>query len=152
MRFPRKRSALFKWGQWHFHLDNAPVHNSILVTDYLSKMGIKTVPHPRYSPDLAPCDFYLLSKLRGCRYEKIEEMKEAMRKVNDTLTQEDCHGAFQWLLEQYNIYIYILHVCIYIYIYILYVCIYRYILSVYIYTCILHLYIYIYIYIYQWRL
>ena len=31
-----------KSGQWHFHQDNAPVHNSILVTDYLTKMGIKT--------------------------------------------------------------------------------------------------------------
>ena len=30
-RFRRKRPALFKSGQWHFHQDNAPVHNSILV-------------------------------------------------------------------------------------------------------------------------
>ena len=36
----------------------------ILVTDYLSKMGIKTVPHPPYSPDVAPCDFWLFPKLR----------------------------------------------------------------------------------------
>ena len=43
-RFRRKRPVLFKSGQWHFHQDNAPVHNSILVTDYLTKMGIKTVP------------------------------------------------------------------------------------------------------------
>ena len=62
-RFHRKRPALFKSGQWHFHQDNAPVHNSILVTDYLTKMGIKTVPHPSYSPDLAPYDFCLLPKL-----------------------------------------------------------------------------------------
>ena len=40
--------------------------------------------------------------LRGCRYETIEEMKEAMTKVIDLLTQEDLHGAFQKLLEQYN--------------------------------------------------
>ena len=33
-----------KSGQWHFHQDNAPVHNSIFVKDYLTKMGIKTVP------------------------------------------------------------------------------------------------------------
>ena len=52
-----KRPALFKSGQWHFHRDNAPVHNSILVSDYLTKMDIKTVPNPPYSPDLAPCDF-----------------------------------------------------------------------------------------------
>ena len=58
-RFLGKRPALFKSAQWHFHQDDALVHNSILVTDYLSKVGIKTVPHPLYSPDLAPCDFWL---------------------------------------------------------------------------------------------
>ena len=65
-------------------------------------MGIKTVPQPPYSPHLAPCDFWLFPRLRGCRYERIEEMKEAVTKVNDTLTQEDFHGAFQKLLEPYN--------------------------------------------------
>ena len=77
-------------------------NNSILVTDYLTKMGIKTVPRRPYSPDLAPCDLCLFPKLRGCRYETIEEMKEAVTKVIDTLTQEDFHGAFQKLLEQYK--------------------------------------------------
>ena len=65
-------------------------------------MGIKTVPYPPYSPDLAPCYFCLFPKLRGCRYETMEEMKEAVTKVIDTLTQEDFHGAFQKLLERYN--------------------------------------------------
>ena len=100
--FCQKRPALFKLGLWHFHQDNAPVHNSILVTDYLTKMGIKTVPHPPYSPDLAPCDFCLFPKLTGCRYETTEEMKEAVTKAIDTLTQENFHGAFQKLLEWYN--------------------------------------------------
>ena len=59
-RFLGKRPALFKSSQWHFHQDNAPVHNSILVTDYLTKMDIKTVLHPSYSSDLSPCDFCLL--------------------------------------------------------------------------------------------
>ena len=72
-----------KSAQWHFQQDNAPVHNSILV-------------------DLAPCDFWLFLKLRGCRYETIEEMKEALTKVIDMLTQEDFDGAFQKLLEWYN--------------------------------------------------
>ena len=72
-----------KSGQWHFHQDNVPVHNSILVTDNLTKMGIKIVPHHPYCPDLGPCDFWLFPKLRGCRYETIEEMKEAVTKVID---------------------------------------------------------------------
>ena len=71
------------------HQINAPVHNSYLVTDYFSKVGIKTVPYSPYSPDLAPCNFWLFPKLRGCRYETIEEMKEAVTKVIDTLTQYD---------------------------------------------------------------
>ena len=65
-------------------------------------MGINTVPQPPNSPDLAPCYFCLFPKLRGCRYETIEEMKEAVMKVIDTLTQEDFDGAFQKLFEQYN--------------------------------------------------
>ena len=54
---------------------------------------MKTVPH-------RPCD--LFPKLRGCRYETIGEMKEALTKVIDTLTQEDFHGAFQKLLKRYK--------------------------------------------------
>ena len=60
-------------------------------------MDIKTVPHRLYSPDLAPCDFWLFPNLRGCGYETIEKMKEAVTKVIDTH-----HGAFQKLLERYN--------------------------------------------------
>ena len=57
-------------------------------------MVIETVPHPPYSPNVSPCDFWLFPKLRGCRYETIEEMKGAVTKVIDALTQEDFHGAF----------------------------------------------------------
>ena len=73
-------------------------------------MGIKTVRHPPYSPDIAPRDFWSFPKLRGCRYETIEEMKEAMTKVIDTLTQEIgalvlVHFSLQYtfyLLSQYE--------------------------------------------------
>ena len=57
----------------------------------MTNMG--TVRHPPYSPDLAPCNCWLFSKLRGCRSETIEEMKEAVTKVIDTLTQEEFIAA-----------------------------------------------------------
>ena len=63
------RSVAFPPGQCaspHLH----PCHR-LFVQD-------ETVPHRPYSPDLAPCDFCLFPKLRGCRYETIEEMKEAV--------------------------------------------------------------------------
>ena len=59
-------------------------------------MGINTVPQPLYSPDLAPSDFWLFPKLRGCRYETIEEMKEAVTKVFDTLTEEHFQKSLEW--------------------------------------------------------
>ena len=65
-------------------------------------MAIKTVPQPPYSPDLAPCDFRLFPNLKGCPFETTEEMKEAVTKAIDTLTQEDFHGVFQKLLERCN--------------------------------------------------
>ena len=77
-----------------------------MITEYLTKMGVKIVLHPPYCPGLASWEFWLFPKLkenlRGCCYETIEEMKEAVTKVIDMLTQEDFHGAFQKLLEWYN--------------------------------------------------
>ena len=51
---PSEEASTLQIGSGHFHQNNAPVHNSILVVDYLSKWVIKTVLQPPYSPDLAP--------------------------------------------------------------------------------------------------
>ena len=67
------------------------------------KDGYQDISSPPYSPYLAPCDFWLFPKLRDCRHETSEEMKEAVTKVIDTLTQVDFHGTSQKkLLERYN--------------------------------------------------
>ena len=80
-RFRRKRPALFKSGQI---ISSRTMHQSTIDKDYLTEMGIKTVPQPPCSSDLAPCDFWLFpkrkEKLRGGRYETIEEMKEVWRR------------------------------------------------------------------------
>ena len=99
---PSEEASTLEIGSVTFPPGQCPSPQLHFVTDYLTKMSIKTVPHPPYSPDLAPCDFLLFSKLRGCRYETTEEMKEAVTKVIDKLTQEDFHGAFQKLLERYK--------------------------------------------------
>ena len=65
-------------------------------------LGMKTVPHRPYRPDLAPYDFCLFPNIRVCRYETIEETKEAVTKVIDTHTLEAFHGAFQKFLERNN--------------------------------------------------
>jgi len=49
---------------WVLHHDNAPVHTALLIREFLAKKNIPVLPHPPYSPDLAPCDFYLFCKLK----------------------------------------------------------------------------------------
>ena len=54
-----KRPALFKSGQWHFHQDNIPVYNFILVTDYLTQDGHQDSSSASQLSRLAPCDLWL---------------------------------------------------------------------------------------------
>ena len=56
-RFHRKRLALLKSGEWHFHRDNAPVHNSILVIDYFTKWASRQFPSLPLVQTLLPVTF-----------------------------------------------------------------------------------------------
>lgn len=62
--------------------DNAPVHTALTARSALSKNGFTEINHPPYSPDLAPCDYFLFKdlkkKLRGRKFSTDEEMKEAV--------------------------------------------------------------------------
>jgi transposase len=42
-----------------------PAHTAFSIGEFLAKKNIPTLPHPPYSPDLAPCDFYLFPKLKS---------------------------------------------------------------------------------------
>ena len=88
-------SVAFPAGQW----TNPQLHPCHRLFDQDGHQDCSSASH---SPDLAPCDFWLFPKLRGCHYETIEEMKEAVMKVIDMLTQDNFYGAFQKLLEWYN--------------------------------------------------
>ena len=60
--------------------DNGRTYSSLIVTEFLSKHETKVIAQPPFSPDLAPCDFFLIPKLkyplRGTRHESIEAIKE----------------------------------------------------------------------------
>ena len=46
------------------HLDNAPAHTSRKSSSYLHELPFIKLPHPPYSPDIAPCDFFLFGYLK----------------------------------------------------------------------------------------
>ena len=62
--------------------DNAPVHTAQVAVAEATKCGFELLPHPPYSPDLAPSDFYLFPKLkshiRGRHFESDDDVIKAV--------------------------------------------------------------------------
>jgi hypothetical protein len=87
------------WPVAVFTMDQSkvPSHTSVLTQQFLVKHKMATIPHPPQSPDLAPCDFFLFPKmklkLKGRRFDTIEEIQAESQKVLDTLTEKDFQEA-----------------------------------------------------------
>ena len=94
----RKRPKL-QQGGWRLLHDNAPVHTAHLVAQFIQRNNIDVLPHPPYSPDLAPCDFWLFptmkSPLRGRRFGDLQELSAASGEVLRDLPKEAFFLAFQ---------------------------------------------------------
>ena len=62
--------------------DNARVHTCKVAMDALERNGYELIPHPAYSPDLAPSDFFLFPNLkkdiRGLHFRSDEEVVTAV--------------------------------------------------------------------------
>ena len=63
--------------------DNARPHAACLTSETIANMGWEVLPHPSYSPDLAPSDYHLFGfvkdQLRGQCYETKETIQKAVR-------------------------------------------------------------------------
>ncbi|KFD53334.1 hypothetical protein M514_05815 [Trichuris suis] len=77
----RKRRGKLHFGVL-FHHDNAPAHSSRTVRTVLREFRWEVIPHPPYSPDLAPSDFFLFPKLKehlkGTLFESMDDAKRAV--------------------------------------------------------------------------
>ena len=63
--------------------DNARPHTVCLTSEATAKIGWEVLPHPSYSPDLAPSDYHLFGfvkdQLLGQGYETMEAIQKAVR-------------------------------------------------------------------------
>ena len=63
--------------------DNAPAHTSKVAMAAANECGYKILPHPPYSPDLAPSDYFLFPKLKeSLRGERFDSDNDVMEAVN----------------------------------------------------------------------
>jgi hypothetical protein len=77
----RKRPEFHRRKNWLLLHDDVPAHRSVLVQEKLAKQQVTVSPCPPHSPDLAPCDFFFLPRLKGKlpgrRFESAEDIVTA---------------------------------------------------------------------------
>lgn len=99
----------------YFHHDNARPHIANIVKKKLESLNWELLPHPPYSPDLAPSDYHLFrslsNDLRGKKFEKETDLKKYLSEFFASQTKEfykrgiydlvrrwrgiiDCNGAY----------------------------------------------------------
>ena len=103
----RKRSELFDSNTWLLHHDNAPAHSALSVHRFLAEKHVSVLDQPPYSPDLAPCDFFLFPRLKGIvkgiRFVDVEAIKEAVTRELKAIPEQafqECMVAWQRRMER----------------------------------------------------
>jgi hypothetical protein len=88
------------------HDDNVPSHQALVTREFLAHNSIITLPHLPYSPDLAPCDFFLFLKtklkLKGRRFDRPEGLQQESQNVLGMLREQDFQHALQQWQRRWN--------------------------------------------------
>ena len=84
------------------HHDNARPHVNNLVLDYLRQSKITVMAHPPYSPDLAPCDFWLFDRLKRNldTYPDSTSLSRAVTKELNSISIDEYRKTFHKWMER----------------------------------------------------
>ena len=89
-----------------FDQDNTPPHKAAVTMATIRDCGFEIVPHPPYSPDLAPSDYYLFPNLKkhigGQRYSTSEDVLSAVEGYFGSLTPTDFWQGINKLRERWD--------------------------------------------------
>jgi histone-lysine N-methyltransferase SETMAR len=101
-----KRPQLFRSRTWFLHYDNAFSHNALSIREFLAEKKIPVLPHPSYSPDLVPSNFFLFPKikffLKGKTFYDANTIKKNTLTHLQTLTLQDFQNCFQNLQDRWG--------------------------------------------------
>jgi len=106
LRIQRVRPEFRETGSWSLLHDNAPCHRSVMVRQFFAKKQIVTINHSPYSPDLAPCNYFLFPKLKiamkGHHYDDVDDIKGAVTSVLKAIPKTDIEKSFHALIDRAN--------------------------------------------------
>lgn len=88
------------------HHDNAPAHRATTTQGTIAGLGFGVLEHPPYSPDLAPCDFFLFplvkSVLRGRHFSDVNELSVAIQHAISEIPTESFKESFVSWVDRSN--------------------------------------------------
>lgn len=101
-KYYQKRRSVSGYRHARLLHDNAPSHTSELVKQFLKSENVTVLPHPPYSPDLAPCDFFLFPKIKkflsGRRYKSRQAIGSAVSQCLRDIPKSAYRDAFlKWI-------------------------------------------------------
>jgi hypothetical protein len=100
-RVRRVQPQLWAEKNWILHHHNASSHSVIIVGEFFTNIDMITTDHPSYLPDLAPCNLFLLPKVKtimpGEHFGNEQNMKRETTRLPKNLTSQDVqHCSLQW--------------------------------------------------------
>ena len=101
-QYPANLQAKKSRRRFWLHFDNAPCHRSKVVKNYMALKKFSRAPHPPFSPDLAPSDFYLLGKVKnktqGVHFKDEEELLLTIQSEFEKIPQDELFRVFDgWI-------------------------------------------------------
>ena len=84
--------------------DNASSHKVAIVREYLKQEKVVELPHPPYSPDLAPCEFFLFPRLKnhlaGRKCQTRKNLGPAIFQRLNSIARKDYENAFIYWIKR----------------------------------------------------
>ncbi len=100
-RIRRKRPQLWRDQSFIIHHDNASPHTAAPTVDFLTAHNTQLLPHPLYSLDLAPADYFLFGRLkagiRSHRHLSIQDMQTSVLRTLKAIPVQEFHDALNML-------------------------------------------------------
>ncbi|UYV77386.1 hypothetical protein LAZ67_15000814 [Cordylochernes scorpioides] len=91
---------------WILHVGNARPHTAHVVLQFLAKHSTIQIPHPPYSPDLAPNDFFLYPKLKmnlkGRKFDNVDMIQAESKATLRNLSKSDFISCFDNWKKRWN--------------------------------------------------
>jgi histone-lysine N-methyltransferase SETMAR len=92
--FSRQKTGSIFW----MHEDNSMCHNGSKVTSKITRNHIFRMPHPLYSPDIGPCDFWFFGMLKQIMKNREFSLNNEITQVWNVLTFDDAQSMFrEWI-------------------------------------------------------